>query len=213
MCAVPATPLWLCLLYYLRSVDSRIGFSRPGVLIAWRLSYGCDHFSYWDLELRIKWSVRILQATAQQHMATRLKLMFYNFWCYNCWPKVNPNFSSTKTLTFLSFFLLIELVTFSAQKKTCIFVFWAHRSWWKFESIPSLARMDKQTTSMLLAFETSLILKSPSTVWNLISVHPPQRQVECRGLTWLNKWDPHSAGGICTLSAEMGVSSIVSLSH
>lgn len=63
---------------------------------------------------------------------------------------------------------------------------------------------------MLLAFETTL--KSPSTVWNLISAHPPQRQVEYRSFAELNKWDPHSVGGTCTSSAEMGLSSAVSLS-
>lgn len=65
---------------------------------------------------------------------------------------------------------------------------------------------------MLLAFETSLILKSPSTVWNLISAHPPPRQVEYCGPTEHTKRDPHSVGGICTLSAEMGLSSVLSLS-
>lgn len=96
-----------------------------------------------------------------------------------------------------------------------VFVYWAHRSGWKFEAIPSVARMENKRTrpqSMLLAFETRLIPKSPSTVWNLISVHPPPRPVECRGPAEHTKWDPHSVGGICALSAEMGLSSVLSLS-
>lgn len=161
-----------------------------------------------------KWLLLILWDTAQPQPAWfQLKLDF--LFCeppFFCLIKVihEPKTSD------ITHFLLIELEWHSQLKwKNYIWsktVFWACRSWWKLKSIPGLASMDKQTAKTAFSLWNK---PDPKITFNCLkpdlSAPPTQCQVEYLSLTGLTKWDPHSVGGICALSAEMGLSVSLSL--
>lgn len=85
------------------------------------------------------------------------------------------------------------------QSKT---VFWVHTSWRKFESILSLARMDKHAMEYAFSLWNNC---DPKITFNSLKPDlraPPTMSSWIPQLDWARQMRPHSVGGICTLSAK-----------